>query len=136
MTPNMITDEGEEILTNKNINIDELFSDNGALKSKRKSGFEESTSFATMNHLDYTNFVIASLKSKNMLDEKVMKNVFNRFDMDKKGNITIEDISKALRRIGKKFSDEQIRKMLTESGFKNVEHIFFDEFNKVFNSYL
>ena len=89
-----------------------------------------------MNHLDYTNFVIASLKSKNMLDEKVMKNVFNRFDMDKKGNITIEDISKALRRIGKKFSDEQIRKMLTESGFKNVEHIFFDEFNKVFNSYL
>lgn len=136
MTPNMITDEGEEILTNKNINIDELFSDNGALKSKRKSGCEESTSFATMNHLDYTNFVIASLKSKNMLDEKVMKNVFNRFDMDKKGNITIEDISKALRRIGKKFSDEQIRKMLTESGFKNVEHIFFDEFNKVFNSYL
>ena len=134
MTPKMMAEGNEEILTGKNINLDDIYSD--GLKSKRKSGCEDNTTFTTMNNMDYTSFVIASLKNKNMLDEQVIRNVFNRFDCDGVGVVTIDDIDKGLRRIGKKYEREQIEKMLKESGFINIDNILFEDFYKVFNMYL
>lgn len=134
MTPKMLTEGNEEILTSKNINLDEIYSD--VLKSNQKSGYEDNTTFTTMSNMDYTSFVIASLKNKEMLDEQVIRNVFNRFDCDGVGIVTIDDIDKGLRRIGKKYEREQIEKMLKESGFINIDNIIFDDFYKVFIKYL
>ena len=92
--------------------------------------------FSNVCELDYTSFVLTSLKNKNLLTEAVYKNVFKRLDSENKGVLTIEGIIKAFRRIGKKISKEELKNMLTDSGFENTENITFDNFVNVINLYL
>ena len=88
------------------------------------------------NELDYTSFVITSLKNKNLLTQTIFRNVFNRLDNDGKGVLNLNGINKAFRRIGKKLSNDILQKMIIESGFENADNITFDNFVKVINLYL
>ena len=44
--------------------------------------------------IDYDEFIRAAINKKEFLSEKMMKDAFEHFDIDKSGSISVEDISK------------------------------------------
>ena len=86
--------------------------------------------------MDYTSYLAAKLKEKKLITEDTIKQLFSRFDVDKLGYINISSFHKALRRTGKKISLEESEIMLRDAGFKNPNHILYEEFYKIIADFL
>ena len=86
--------------------------------------------------IDYTSFMAANLIDRNLITKDTVKTVFNRFDIDCVGYLTIKGFHKALRRTGKKISEKDTEKMLSEAGFENPDYITYEEFMTIVGDFL
>ena len=86
--------------------------------------------------MDYTSYLAANLKEKKLITEDTIRQLFYRFDVEKQGYLNISGFHKALRRTGKQISENETEKMLSEAGFKNPDHIEYDEFFKIVGDFL
>ena len=86
--------------------------------------------------IDYTSFMAANMKDKNLITKDTVKQLFNRFDIESKGFLTISGFHRALRRTGKQISESDTEKMLKEAGFKNPDYITYEEFLKIIGDFL
>ena len=97
---------------------------------------EPNVSSNSTGTIDYTSFMAANFRDKNLITKDMLKTLFNRLDVGNVGYINIAGFHKAMRRTGKKLSEEEAEKMLVEAGFKNPDHIEMDEFMNIVGSFL
>jgi len=80
-------------------------------------------------HINYTEFIAATLDFRGALDDEAMQNAFQLFDIDNSGSITSADLKEAMASSGRYFQDSQIAAILQEVG--TPEGISFDAFKKI-----
>ena len=86
--------------------------------------------------IDYTSFMAANLRDRHLITKDTVKTVFNRFDIDCLGYLTIKGFHKALRRTGKQISEADTEKMLKDAGFANPDYITCEEFMTIVGDFL
>ena len=86
--------------------------------------------------IDYTSFMAANLIDRNLITKETVRAVFNRFDSDALGYLTIKGFHRALRRTGKQISEKDTEKMLSEAGFENPNYISYEEFMTIVGDFL
>lgn len=70
--------------------------------------------FKKDGRINYSEFLVATLESKALLDEDAMWSAFNSFDVEKTGRITERGVKEALKRAGRKMSQKDVKAMMTE----------------------
>lgn len=78
--------------------------------------------------INYTDFLIATLDKKNLLDEEILWQAFKYFDVDNDGVISIENIKEVLERSGAHLKDSEIESILSTSQMKSFENSTFENF--------
>jgi len=78
--------------------------------------------------INYSEFIAATLSSKMDLNEQIMWNAFNHFDLDNTGYVTEDNLKSALLKTGKSLESEQIQEMIKEVDQENNGKVSFDEF--------
>ena len=118
----------------RNINDDDnLFSDCLLNKCMKDEHVESSSK---NGKIDYTSFMAANLIDRNLITKETVRAVFNRFDSDALGYLTIKGFHRALRRTGKQISEKDTEKMLSEAGFENPDYISYEEFMTIVGDFL
>ena len=118
----------------RNINDDDnLFSDCLLNKCMKDEHVESSSK---NGKIDYTSFMAANLIDRNLITKETVRAVFNRFDSDAFGYLTIKGFHRALRRTGKQISEKDTEKMLSEAGFENPDYISYEEFMTIVGDFL
>ena len=113
----------------------ELFAD-CLLNKFVKTDVPTNTDSAIDSKMDYTSYIAANLKEKKLITEETIRQLFYRFDVEKQGYLNVSGFHKALRRTGKQINENETEKMLSEAGFKNPDHIEYDEFFKIVGDFL
>ena len=113
----------------------ELFAD-CLLNKFVKTDVPTNTDSVLDSKMDYTSYLAANLKEKKLITEETIRQLFYRFDVEKQGYLNVSGLHKALRRTGKQISENETEKMLSEAGFKNPDHIEYDEFFKIVGAFL
>ena len=113
----------------------ELFAD-CLLNKFVKTDVPTNTDSGLDSKMDYTSYLAANLKEKKLITEETIRQLFYRFDVEKQGYLNVSGFHKALRRTGKQISENETEKMLSEAGFKNPDHIEYDEFFKIVGAFL
>ena len=84
--------------------------------------------------LDYTEFILASLNQKKLVDKDKLISAFKHFDMDDSGFIDASDVKNALLRSGKKIiNSEDIDVMLAEVTALNQHKVSLEDFLNLFD---
>ncbi len=84
--------------------------------------------------LDYTEFIVASLNQKKLVDKEKLISAFKYFDVDDSGFIDAFDVKKALLRSGKKIiNSEDIDVMLAEITTLHQPKVSLEDFLKLFD---
>lgn len=78
--------------------------------------------------IDYSSFITAALRKKNLLNKDILWETFKHMDVDNSGCITVSDFDKAMKRTGKTKSLEEYIQMFKEVGFEKDAKITFEEF--------
>ena len=80
--------------------------------------------------INYSDFLAATLTSKVNLSEDIIRGAFRTFDIDKSGDITVQDLRTALAKAGKDFSKDEVTGMIEELGVAN-NRINYEAFRKM-----
>jgi calcium-dependent protein kinase len=118
------------------ININELH--NAFKQAKIKISEEEIKNIIAnsdeKDKLDYTEFILASLNQKKLVDKDKLISAFKHFDMDDSGFIDASDVKNALLRSGKKIiNSEDIDVMLAEVTSLNQPKVSLEDFLNLFD---
>ena len=81
--------------------------------------------------LNYTQFLIAAIDRKQVIDDEVMWEVFKHFDYKAQGYIHVSDLKYALEKAGCYTSEEEMQEILQEFELKAGELMVFEEFRDV-----
>lgn len=85
--------------------------------------------YSADGRINYSEFLLATLNKKQVLDEAALHTAFKFFDIDNSGQISIEDITSALVRTGVTVTKEELTSVMerwgrgaaiTYEGFKNM----------------
>ena len=77
--------------------------------------------------IHYTEFVAAALQAKLLMNEKYIKEAFQKFDVDNTGLISENDLRRV---IGDEYKGEEVGQILRQVDYKNNGYIDYDEFVK------
>ena len=84
--------------------------------------------------IEYTDFIVASINQKKLLDKDRLVTAFKYFDVDDSGFIDASDVKKAMLRSGKNIiHDEEIEKMLEEVTSIDMPKLSSEDFLKLFD---
>ena len=64
------------------------------------------------NQINYTEFLAATISVKKILTKEHLVAMFNQFDTDGSGSITINDIREAMNKFGQKITNEEIEDIM------------------------
>lgn len=84
--------------------------------------------------IQYSEFLIATLDKKTLLDEQVLWEAFKYFDVDNDGIISLPDLQKAFKKSGTEFSENELVQLMSGNQFGSLENVRFDEFKSIFAS--
>ena len=84
------------------------------------------------NQINYTEFLAATISVKKILTKEHLVAMFNQFDTDGSGTITINDIKEAMNKFGQKITQEEISDIMKKHAVANPNQISYDEFKKIF----
>jgi len=79
----------------------------------------------------YTDFLVATLDKKKLLDEELLYLTFQHFDVDSDGFINVHDLKSALESQGDASSMADIEAMIAEWDLDNNRQIDFEEFRQL-----
>jgi len=87
--------------------------------------------------IEYTDFIVASINQKKLIDKEKLVTAFKYFDVDDSGFIDASDVKKALLRSGKNIiHDEEIEKIIEEVTSFEMPKISLEDFLKLFDCQL
>lgn len=84
--------------------------------------------------INFTSFIAAVIDKKMMYNKSRLLEVFNMFDTDKSGHITIFSLQKLFERTGKKKPFEEIKEMYEELGLDETQELDFDTFCQIISN--
>ena len=84
--------------------------------------------------INYSDFLIATLDRKKLLDDEVLWQAFKHFDVDNDGIISFADLKAALLKSGSEFTDHEIDSSLGVLHLEEFEDADFDKFRELLNS--
>lgn len=84
--------------------------------------------------INYTDFLIATLDRKKLLDEEVLWQAFKYFDVDNDGVISFFDLKAAFLKAGTDFTDNEIDTSLSNMQLEEFENADFEKFKEILNS--
>ena len=79
----------------------------------------------------YTDFLVATMDKKKLLDEELLFLTFQHFDVDSDGFINVHDLKSALESQGDASSMADIEAMIAEWDLDNNRQIDFEEFRQL-----
>lgn len=82
----------------------------------------------------YTDFLVATLDKKKLLDEELLYLTFQHFDVDSDGFINVHDLKSALESHGDPTTMTDIEAMIAEWDLDNNRQIDFEEFHRLVES--
>ena len=85
--------------------------------------------------IKYSDFLVATLDKKMLMDAELMFLTFQHFDGDSDGFINVNDLKSALENIGDSSSTSEIEEMISEWDLDNNRQIDFEEFRKMVESF-
>ena len=81
--------------------------------------------------IKYSEFLSATIDRKFLIDKEFRWMTFKFFDEDDNGFITKDNIKHALEIMGLQVSEEEVKSMIREEGFKYENYITFEEFSRI-----
>lgn len=87
--------------------------------------------FMGRGRIKYSDFMIATLDRKKMLDEENLWQAFRFFDIENAGKLTLSDIQASLIRVGCDVSEEDIQHIRTEFGIGEDDSVDFKNFKRI-----
>ncbi|OMJ84128.1 hypothetical protein SteCoe_14819 [Stentor coeruleus] len=84
--------------------------------------------YANDGKIHYSEFLAATVSSRLCVNEQMMWMLFNYFDVDKSGEITLENLKFVFKRMGLSYTDEKITHIIKEVDFERRGGISFEEF--------
>ncbi len=79
--------------------------------------------------INYSEFLAATISTKQFLTEEKLWALFKHFDIDNSGYITHENLKNVLKKTGQKISDAEIEDMIREFDQEKNKMISFEEFS-------
>ena len=91
----------------------------------------ENNAYVGDGTINYTDFLLATLDKKKLLDEQVLWEAFKYFDLDNDGVISVTDFQNALKKTGTDFSRRELMVLVEGSEIQKFQNINFEEFKKI-----
>ena len=82
--------------------------------------------------INYSEFIAATIKTKEVLTEARLWAIFKQFDSDNSESITVKNLKEAFANLGKPLSDADIKDILMKDDVKKDGKISFEEFRNLF----
>lgn len=70
--------------------------------------------FADNKRINYSEFIAATINIKDYLDDSRLEAIFNQFDIDNSGKVTVANLKQAFSKFGREINDEEIKNILKE----------------------
>lgn len=81
--------------------------------------------------INYSDFLIATLDRKKLLNEEVLWQAFKYFDVDNDGIINFEDIKLAFHKAGNEFTENEIDSLMLNGKLEDFENADFEKFKEI-----
>lgn len=81
--------------------------------------------------LNYTQFLIAAMDRKRLINDETMWNVFKHFDIDNDGELTLDELKYALEKAGCFISENDFNEILEEFHLKAGQSMGFEKFRDI-----
>jgi calcium-dependent protein kinase len=81
--------------------------------------------------INYSDFLIATLDRKKLLNEEVLWQAFKFFDVDNDGTIGFEDMKLAFHKAGNEFTENEIDSLLMGGKLEEFENADFEKFKEI-----
>ena len=112
-------------------------------KAMRLSGYQiaeeeireiiKNNTYVGEGKINYTDFLIATLDKKKLLDNEALWQAFKYFDADNDGIISFMDLKIAFQKSGNEFTDREIDIHLANSQIEEFENSDFEKFKEIIN---
>ncbi|CAG9320845.1 unnamed protein product [Blepharisma stoltei] len=102
-----------------------------SLASEEISSLIEQIDYIGNGKLNYTQFLIAAMDRKRLLDEESMWSTFKHFDVDNNGTIQVEELKFALEKAGCFISELDMVEILNEFQLKAGNGMNFGDFKEI-----
>ena len=84
------------------------------------------------NKINYSEFLAATIDVKIFLTDSRLRVVFNQFDTDSSGKITVANIVLAMQKLGQNLSQQEVQGMVAQHDITGDGMLNFDEFKAIF----
>ncbi|CAG9316029.1 unnamed protein product [Blepharisma stoltei] len=88
-------------------------------------------SYLGKGKLNYTQFLIAAMDRRRFLDEESLWAIFQHFDIENKGRITVKNLKYALQKAGCFISDDDFNDIIEEFKLQVNEYMDFSQFKEI-----
>jgi calcium-dependent protein kinase len=105
------------------------------ITSKAYPDIVKSMDSANLGMIKYSDFLVATIDKKKLVDEELLFLTFQHFDSDNDGFISVQNLKNALETVGDPSSMEDIEAMLTEWDTDHNRRIDFNEFRVMIESF-
>ena len=86
--------------------------------------------------LDYSEWLVATLKRSDMINTKKLKQAFTYFDKDASGKISLDELKEAMQGNGQELDDDVFRDIMAEGDENGDGEIDFEEFKNMMKKLL
>jgi calcium-dependent protein kinase len=108
----------------------------GEIQSKLYAEIIMANDYLGEGRIKYTDFLIATLDFKQILDDEIIWGAFSFFDTDRDGFITTSDVEGALMRAGCELSQEEVIEVFAAFDLNFDRFIDFEEFKEMLRSFV
>lgn len=91
----------------------------------------ESVDYNRNQEINYTEFLAATIDPNILKEESRLKGIFNLFDVDNSGEITIDNMVQTFSKFGRNISKEEINQVLEKHDKSHQGSINFEEFKQM-----
>lgn len=82
--------------------------------------------------INYSEFLAATISMQAALTDEKLWSLFKTFDTDDTDYISLENLLEAFQRLGRDYSEEEVKKMLQQHDLTKDGRLSFDEFKAIF----
>jgi len=101
------------------------------LPSEEVKKIIRSLDYLKLGKIKYTDFLMATLDKKRLLDEELLFLAFQHFDADSDGFINVSDLKKAMSNNGTEMTNEDIEMMIADWDLDHNRQIDYQEFKRM-----
>ena len=87
-----------------------------------------SVDYQENKEINYTEFLSATVHPSFFKDEKRIRGLFNLFDVDNSGNITVDNLVQTFSKFGRQITGGEIEQAMAQHDMKHDGQISFEEF--------